>query len=258
MNDHMHSDHGFSGVDRRDLLRGGLLLGLAGLVGGCASRAANLPGHQWPGSRPAPEPPRTASLPQPAPVRPAPGGYFALPPGVIPRSRWTNQGVMLSRLTANGQSGRMGTIARITLHHDALEATGIRTEGDAAHRMALVRNGHVNRRPEGFADIGYHFVVDPAGRVWEGRPLMYQGAHVKGQNEQNIGIMLMGHFDRHRPTAAQVQTMESFVADLMRRYSVPVSRVRTHQEMASTECPGRNLQRHLVASRSRGGAIARA
>ncbi|MDX2115204.1 MAG: peptidoglycan recognition family protein [Planctomycetota bacterium] len=261
MNENTHNR-----VDRREVLRGGALLGLAGLLTGplvgCGGRAAGLPAPQWPGAKPVrPTPTVTSASPLP-PARPMPAttgaGYYALPSGVIPRSQWTSQGVIMSRLTANGQDGRMGRIERITIHHDAMESTGIRSQGDAARRMALVRNGHVNRRPEPFADIGYHFVIDPQGRVWEARPLAYQGAHVKGQNEHNLGIMVMGNFDRHRPTSSQVQTLESFVCAMMRKYQVPVGRVKTHQEMASTECPGRNLQRQLIASRGRGGTIARA
>ena len=28
-------------------------------------------------------------------------------------------------------------------------------------------------------DVGYHYAVDRAGRVWECRPLTWQGAHVR-------------------------------------------------------------------------------
>jgi hypothetical protein len=35
------------------------------------------------------------------------------------------------------------------------------------------------------ADIGYHYTIDPTGRIWEGRPVQYQGAHVKMNNEHN-------------------------------------------------------------------------
>jgi hypothetical protein len=138
-----------------------------------------------------------------------------------------------------------------------MTSTDVRSQRAAAERMRLIRTGHISRKGEPFADIGYHFAIDPAGRVWEGRPLVYQGAHVRGQNDNNLGIVLMGNFDQQRPTPDALRTLERFVAAQMSRYGVPLSGVRTHQELAPTACPGRNLQSSLVASRSR-GTLARA
>jgi hypothetical protein len=205
-----------------------------------------------------PQPPAPAPVPRgggaPA-TRSSPAGYYALPSNVVPRARWTDQGINLARLTSNGDNGRMGQVTRITIHHDALDNSSLRSEGDVIRRLNSVRQGHVSRRPDPFADIGYHFIIDPRGGIWEGRSLYYQGAHVKGQNENNMGVMVMGHFDRNRPTSAALASLESFIVAQMHRYNIPVSRVRTHMELASTECPGRNLQRSMLASRNRGGAI---
>jgi len=249
--------------DRRDMLRGGALLGLASLLAGCATnRSAGMPGPVWPDQGIAKGSPsgKAASVPSnPAPAaRATQADYYRAPSNVIARSQWTNQGLIKSRLTANGQDGKMGQINRITVHHDALESGSIRTQSDAIRRVNTIRNGHISRKPEPFADIGYHFVIDPQGRIWEARSLYYQGAHVKGQNENNVGIVVMGNFDYQRPNAAAIKSLDAFVAQLMHKYNIPVSRVKTHQEMAATECPGRNLQRYMVSSRSRGGAIARA
>lgn len=245
-------------LDRRDILMGGILLGIAGLLPSCAN-GSRLPPAQFPDT------PRggtfstaTGSGASPPPYSPPPSSPSASSLGVIPRSRWTNEGILRSRLTANGDGGRMGQIVRITVHHDALDNSGIRTESDAAQRMATVRRGHMTRHPDPFADIGYHYVIDPQGRVWEGRSIAYQGAHVKGQNEGNLGIMVMGNFDTNRPTSAALATLDAFVVQQMHRYNVPLAKVKTHQEMAPTECPGRNLQRQMIASRGRGGGIYRA
>lgn len=247
--------------DRRDILTGGVLLGVAGLLSACAGGRPNMPDAVWPGqagsfdraSRPSTTP---ASPTPPRPVQVAqPTDYFGRPSNVIPRSRWTSQGIITSRLTSNGDSGRMGRITRITVHHDSLDNGSIRSEGEAIRRLNLVRTGHVTRKPDAFADIGYHFAIDPQGRIWEARPLSYQGAHVKGQNENNMGIMLMGNFDYNRPTPAALATLEGFVVQQMRRYNISHGSVKTHQEMAATECPGRNLQRSMLAARNRGGRI---
>ena len=82
-----------------------------------------------------------------------------------------------------------------------------------------------------------------------------EGAHVSETNDHNLGVMCMGNFDVHYPTDAQVSTLETFVAEQMMRYRVPVSRVYTHRELKTTECPGDNLQRHMVQARRAGGRL---
>ncbi|MFA6046602.1 MAG: peptidoglycan recognition family protein [Phycisphaerales bacterium] len=253
-------------VDRRAVIQQGLMLGAAAFLAGCQqthpARDAQIP---WPdASGPGPAPGNSGPWSNPGPVTPspsptprAPSGYYSLPSNVIARTNWTDQGIIKQRLTANGQDGRMGTIARITVHHDALDSSSVTSRGDAVRRMQTIRQGHITRKPDAFADIGYHFVIDPKGNIWEGRNLYYQGAHVKGQNENNMGIMVMGNFEFQRPTPAALAALDSFVAQQMRRYNVPISRVKTHQEMAPTECPGRNLQRYMLATRGRGGNMAK-
>ena len=70
--------------------------------------------------------------------------------------------------------------------------------------------------------------------------------------------MCMGNFDEERPSSAMLSTLDGFVADRMRALRVPLNRVYTHQELRVTECPGRNLQGYMVATRSSSGRLARA
>lgn len=127
--------------------------------------------------------------------------------------------------------------------------------GDAAGRLESIRRSHVNK---GWADIGYHYIIDPAGRVWQGRPISLQGAHVKDENPGNIGIMVMGNFDSQSPTPAALTTLDQFIAFQLRQYSLPVRRVYTHQELKPTACPGRSLQAYMARTRATTGRMARA
>ncbi len=148
---------------------------------------------------------------------------------------------------------RMRPIYRITVHHDGMTAFTSVSEQAAAERLENIRRAH---RGHNWGDIGYHYLVDPAGRVWEGRPLTWQGAHVKNQNEGNLGVCVMGNYENQQPNEAQLRAVERFVAEMMTRHSVRVGNVYTHREMAATACPGRNLQPRLVAMRGTRGALA--
>lgn len=149
----------------------------------------------------------------------------------------------------------MGRIQRITVHHDGMTPFYSVAMGDAAGRLESIRRSHVNK---GWADIGYHYIIDPAGRVWQGRPISLQGAHVKDENPGNIGIMVMGNFDSQSPTSAALTTLDQFIAFQMRQYNLPVRRVYTHQELKPTACPGRSLQAYMARTRATTGRMARA
>jgi hypothetical protein len=226
------------------------------LLAGCQSAGSttDLSGVdvKWPDQRnipPAPLPPPVAS----GPTSGVPTGVsVGVPGGIVPRSAWTRAGVIESRTKP------MVSVTRVTVHHEGNAFSGSTDQAAIARRLGNIREGHIRRRPEPFADIGYHYVIDPTGRIWEARPVRYQGAHVEAQNENNLGIMLMGNFDVQRPTPAQLASLEAFLVDRMRYYRVSASRVYTHRELKSTICPGRNLQAWMVASRSPAGAVARA
>ena len=97
--------------------------------------------------------------------------------------------------------------------------------------------------------------MDRAGRVWEARPLVYQGAHVKDHNPGNIGVVVLGNFEVQAPTEAQLVSVRNHLSALMRAYGLPASRVHTHQEWegAATACPGERLQHYLDRLRRSGG-----
>lgn len=181
-----------------------------------------------------------------APAAPKTSDWSA-PAGVIPRSRWTNAA------PREWLADPMGSIRRITVHHDAIDGSPGPDSDSVVKRLNSIRQSHLGR---GWADIGYHYVIDPEGRVWEGRPLRLQGAHVADQNQNNLGIVLMGNFERQAPTPQATEALDRFIAQSMRRYRIPMNEVRTHREMAPTACPGRNLQVAMDRTRTRGGRLA--
>lgn len=220
----------------RRLFLGGALLLLGGCAtgGGTAARVAKLPGPIW-------DPSPALPSPKPAPTPTSTGGFRA-------RSAWAGGAPIPKRMSA------MAPIRRITIHHDGMSAFTDTSVHAASQRLESIRRAHLQRRPQPFGDIGYHFAVDPAGRVWECRPLHYQGAHVRAQNEGNLGIVVLGNYDKQGLNAAQQRAIVSFLQQQMRRRGIRSGAVATHQELASTACPGRSLQAFMVTARQ--GALA--
>ena len=56
--------------------------------------------------------------------------------------------------------------------------------------VKTIRDWHVN--DNGWDDIGYHYVITRDGKIQKGRPIEVMGAHVRGHNEDSIGICMVG------------------------------------------------------------------
>ena len=163
---------------------------------------------------------------------------------IIPRSKWSLTAPIETRLEP------MGKKTRITIHHEGMDREDFSSMSEVREQLRKVQSAHRNR---GYADIGYHFLIDYNGRTWEGRPIKYQGAHAGNgdANRGNIGICLMGNFQEQRPARAQLASMQRLVHFLMEKYTIDDDHIYTHREMrvmyhlSDTDCPGMYLQREV-------------
>ncbi len=243
---------GAAPVSRRAVLLAGLsgaaalsALGLTGCVASSPSSSRNYiePNPIYPPGR---SPAGRAAV-RPVPPAPTPTGPAAPPVTgtpltlrVIPRATWTRAAVGSNIHPLNG-------VHRITVHHAGGKPYWSTDAASTYRTLESIRGGH---RAQGWADIGYHFIVDRAGRVLEGRPLRYQGAHVSDNNEHNIGVMALGNFNDQRPATAQLNALNATLNALAAAYRIPVQRVYTHRELGKTACPGASLQNHMDRIRS--------
>ena len=245
-------------LSRRQVLLtlGQISLGLS--LAGCAA-TPTVPPHTTRRGRPSPRWPETISDPRSStrdPVAtPDPPSDRAEPsldtPAeardgivVLSRDRWTRRGPRKNHVSA------MNGVSRITVHHEGWKPVYFTSREATADRLERIRNSHVNHH--GWGDIGYHFIIDRAGRIWQGRPVQYQGAHVRNHNEHNIGVMLLGNFEKQRPAQAQLDSLARALRALMAKYNVPHNHIHTHQELVPTSCPGKHLQPRINNLRQTG------
>jgi len=176
-----------------------------------------------------------------APVRDIDGVEFVL------RSEWT------ASWRPRPERMRLADrFERMTVHHWGVDASGMDQGRDAvARRIDGILGAHVSRN---YGDIGYHFILDLAGRVWEGRSLVFEGAHVSSENSRNIGIMLLGNFQDERPSDSQLRSLGLLSGFLASRHKVPEGNLFGHCDLASSECPGRLLYPRVREIREKGWA----
>ncbi len=239
-----------------------LLIGLGALAAGCSNSAkfGERPGPDWPDPLSPPRPNTGgyalrpyAQTPTATPMTTVPGPPVLTPvPPVttsgglqaIPRSSWAKAGPIMKSLNP------MGGVDRITVHHEGWKVVGFSDYATSAQAIEKDRRGHVEDRHWG--DIGYHYIIDRGGRLWEGRSVRYQGAHVESQNEHNIGVMCLGNFETQLPSDAQLTTLRDTLTKLRRQYDVNPRRIYGHRDIGQSVCPGRNLYPRVAWLRSSG------
>lgn len=139
-------------------------------------------------------------------------------------------------------------IERITLHHQ-----GELWKADADPAAYLRRLQQWSRLSKRWADIPYHYVIAPNGRVYEARPEALPGDTNTGYDTRGHAlIMLLGNFEEQEPTAAQLDASVELMSTLAQRHGLDASRIASHRDVSEgTVCPGARLWPLLPALRER-------
>jgi N-acetyl-anhydromuramyl-L-alanine amidase AmpD len=143
---------------------------------------------------------------------------------------------------------RLGRIRRITVHHEGNRPFTATSIAECRARIVNVLNGE---RGVGHRDIAYHYVIDPAGRVWEARDIRWEGRHTRNNHSGNLGVVCLGNFEEQSIPPAQLAALERFLRDLQKKHKIGRKQIFTHQELSPTLCPGKDLQRKMGPLRAR-------
>ncbi len=194
------------------------------------------------------------------PTQPQPTGETRPlgPLTMITRAGW---GAAERQFTPEGESGLYDPVNNPTGWMTYPEPLADQLHTLAVHHSALefyrgardIQRLHMSER--GFADIGYHFLIDGLGQLYEGRPVSVRGAHVGGFNTGLIGVCLLGNFEEVQPVQAQLDTLEALTAYLARTYTL--SHLAGHADFQPdvTLCPGESLRPLLPALAERHNLI---
>ena len=128
-------------------------------------------------------------------------------PKIVPRSGWAaNEEIVRAKPSYAPQ------LKLAIVHHTA--GTNDYTPAQAAAIVRGIEVYHVEGN--GWNDIGYNFLVDRFGTVYEGRgggmTRNVIGAHAEGFNTGSVGVALIGNFQTSQPTAAQQDALVKLLA----------------------------------------------
>ncbi|MBQ1876793.1 MAG: N-acetylmuramoyl-L-alanine amidase [Selenomonas sp.] len=142
-----------------------------------------------------------------------------------------------------------GVVVQPTYLHFRSLTNRTRTDAIVVHHIgntnadvsaATVHEWHL---ANGWAGIGYHYVIRKDGTIEQGRPLGTVGAHCYGENYHTVGVNIVGNFEIAEPEPAQMASAARLLAAICRFYGfAPGSdTIFGHRDFNATACPGENL-----------------
>ena len=173
-------------------------------------------------------------------------------PGIVTRSGWS------CPQTTNPGYG-FSTITHLIVHHSA----GANTSSDWAAVVLSIWNSHVNTN--GWADIGYNYLVDPQGRLYEGRGGgdNVTGAHFCGTNAGTMGTCMIGTYTNSSITDTSRKMLTRLLAWKACGSNINptgiswhtssarnLHHISGHRDGCATECPGTMTYAELPALRT--------
>ena len=127
----------------------------------------------------------------------------------------------------------------IVVHH-----AGMSKDKDTT--AAAIHKFH--QETNGWAGIGYHYLIRKDGMIEQGRLPDMIGAHAYGHNKNSVGICLAGNYDIGKPPEIQVDALKELTAWLCRKYGINPWKdgaIVGHRDVCDTACPGKNLYKRL-------------
>ncbi len=203
----------------------------------------------------------------------APGGGRAAP-AIIPREAW---GADQCKPRAAPSYGAV----QLGYAHHTVNANTYSPQDSAAIVLSICR---YHRNGNGWRDIGYNFLVDRYGQVFEGRaggveePVI--GAQAQGYNAVSTGVANIGTFSQEPQTAAGVAATAELLAWKLSLHGAPVTgrvmvrsaggpsnrypsgrlvafeRIAAHRDADATSCPGDAFFAQLPQIRERAAQLA--
>jgi len=198
----------------------------------------------------------------------------ASPPPIVPREQWG-----ASACTPR-DTPTLGEVQVGFVHH-TVSANDYGPEDSAAMVLGICR---FHRNANGWDDIGYNFLVDKYGTIFEGRaggidqPVV--GAQVQGFNAVSTGVANLGSYQDVPQSSQAIDAMARLLAWKLPLHGAPVTgqvavesaggssnrypkgrqvtfeRISGHRDGNYTECPGAQLYAQLPGLRERSARLA--
>jgi hypothetical protein len=164
-------------------------------------------------------------------------------------------------------------IKKIVIHHTDSELKDLNGDNrmDGLDYKAMIRAiYHFHAVTRGWGDIGYNYIIDPMGNIYEGRAGGEKviGAHARCYNNGSIGISVIGNYEDNDIPEPALNSLIALIAQKSKLYNIDtlgtslfrgkdIPNILGHKDVGSTSCPGKNLYALLPEIRERADLLIR-
>jgi N-acetylmuramoyl-L-alanine amidase len=126
-------------------------------------------------------------------------------------------------------------VPKVFIHHT--EGSSCTTQAECTAVIQAIQDYHMD--VNGWADIGYNFLVGEDGNAYEGRGWDRVGAHASDWNSVSIGMSVMGSFSSRTPNAAALNVLQQLIGCGVSQAKLSGSyTMHGHRDGGCTDCPG--------------------
>ncbi|MBA2745140.1 MAG: N-acetylmuramoyl-L-alanine amidase [Flavisolibacter sp.] len=162
--------------------------------------------------------------------RPVQAKHTVSAPQIIPRTEWN---------AADPRPFKQHQPLRVTVHH---EGTRLELSDDPAKKIKNIQTWGMGK-DRNWADIPYHFLIAPDGRIFEGRNVFTVGETATEYDpEGHLLITCLGNLEVQEVNPQQLHSLINMIAYVCNTYKIDVQTLATHKDHSKqTTCPGKNL-----------------
>lgn len=152
-------------------------------------------------------------------------------PPVLSRAEWGARPAVTAAMKEQ-------TPREIVIHH-----TGVKQQPGKTLGQKLRGLQGYSQNEKGWGDAPYHFYIGVSGQIGEARSVNYAGdTNTRYDVQDRIQLVVEGHFDQEKPAEQQLVSLKRLLAWLSAEHDIPVSAISSHNDHASTDCPGKYLK----------------
>jgi hypothetical protein len=153
---------------------------------------------------------------------------------IIPRSGWN---------ALEPKPYKQHQPVQITIHH---EGTKLEITDDAARKINRIQAWGMGP-DRNWADIPYHFLIAPDGKIYEGRNVYTVGETATEYDPTgHLLITCLGNLEVQEVPEQQLSSLIKLIAYCCKKYKLPLETLASHKDHSTqTDCPGKNLYKHL-------------
>lgn len=146
---------------------------------------------------------------------------------ILPNGETIKTRSLDEHLTKEYKDRSLDVPMEIYLHHTV-------TKTDAS--IESINQIHLNNN---WPRLSYHIAIDEDGDIYFINDLDKHTYHTGGKNTRGISIVLIGNFEKHKPSEDMIDSTREIIDILCNKSFLNIVGIKGHKDVKATLCPGK-------------------